>query len=322
VLDSTLPSQSELRNQAKVRETFNLQTNQLADQNFLITGSTSLTLARDTRDNSLNTTRGSLLSATGTLIYIGNDLTKWSLQYAKYINPIWKFVFAYQFDLQTIGNTFLAKSNNFTSDSLYYFNREELRGWEYNDIIARRVDLSQRISYKGTSFTRNENASYYLGQAKVRHSLELRFPIFEQALWGLGFIDAGNISVNPLGTDNIGFLIPTDRRQGSFGKNLGNFFGEYLFDMGLGLRLQIPAFPIRLYVSWKFIYNSDTGYFEWRQPVGKYLLKDESLKSLAAAYRAIGNEAKAVEKENAYSAQGNVTGIPEPTIVFNVFGYF
>ncbi len=321
-LDTSLPSQDELRKQPGIIQAFNQIPSYLADKPFITTGNLSLTLARDTRDNNLNTTRGSLLSLTSTLIFIDNDLTRWSFQYAKYVNPLWKFVIAYQFDLQSLG--YSPAGFKFTSDQLYFFNREEMRGWEYGDIIGRRVDLSQRPAYKDRQFTSLDNSSYYLGEAKVRHSLELRFPIFEQALWGLGFIDAGNLSVKTLGLQqsDLDFLLPLNRGKGSIGGNLGAFVGEYLFDMGLGLRLQIPAFPIRLYVSWKFAYNSDTGYFEWKQPAGKYLFKDESLLKVAAAYRALGDETKAKEREEAYTLQGNGSGIPEPTIIFNVFGYF
>ena len=208
-----------------------------SDFNFVYTLSDSI--SRDTRDNWLNTTRGSQVSLGFDYILGDYSLTKWNFTYSKYYELFKYLVGAYSFQLSTLANAF---NNQFIySRRLYYrFYREEIRGWESHFIADFRNALfnNQHITSPNIA-----------GKAKVRHSLELRFPIVRLLLWGLIYLDAGNLSSDFLGVqkEQYDFLISPE---------------QHMYDAGFGFRIQVPQLPLRLYWSWRFIYDPEDNRFE------------------------------------------------------------
>lgn len=274
-LDTTTPSQLLISQQPIVRQQFKDNLNLLQDGTPAFTYTTSLSFSRDTRDNNLNPSRGSLLKLSTDFSFIHNNLTRWNLSYSKYQKLIWKFVLAYSFDVYTLGNPPFGKfeREDHTIPDLnqfYYFNREEIRGWEQSDINTFRANLVDTMNtLKGSSYNPYTFVGLYTyGQAKVRHGLEIRFPIAEQVLWGTLFLDAGNLSADMISTQygSLNFLNPFHWSYGPKGI-VFDTLAEYMFDTGFGFRLQIPAFPIRLYFSWKFAYSASTGKFYNLQPI-------------------------------------------------------
>jgi outer membrane protein insertion porin family len=323
--DSRVPSQKELTRQALVREQYSMATNLLEDEPWKTTFTTTFSIGRDTRDNTLNPARGTYTKASLDFVFINNNLTRWNLQWSVYRRFLKYFVFAWQSDLWSLGNP-IGGPAYFRAelDQYYTFTREEVRGWEYNDIAKFRSELAGTPAYANRGFTLSTPSGNYVnyGASKVRHGLEIRFPIAEQVLWGLLFVDAGNLSTTKVfDTNGMMFAFPSDRGFKDFGRDFGNFLGEYMFDMGVGLRLQIPAFPIRLYLSWKFRYFPEKNYFAiWNQTptrlFGRQLDYD-----LSQAYNAFGDTANANAAKERYDSGGGID-FPAPTVVLNIFGYF
>ncbi|MBL8991818.1 MAG: outer membrane protein assembly factor BamA [Spirochaetia bacterium] len=274
-IDSTIPSQDLIRQQPIVIKQFKDNLGLLVDSREAFTYTTSLSFSRDTRDNNLNPSRGSLLKLSTDFSFFRNELSRWNFSYSKYQKLIWKFVLAYSFDVYTLGNSprgVFKRDDGGIPDlnQFYYFNREEIRGWEQSDINTFRANLAETMNtLKGSSYNPYTFVGLYTyGQAKVRHGLEIRFPIAEQVLWGTLFIDAGNLSADMIGTQygSLNFLNPFHWSYGPKGI-VFDTLAEYMFDTGFGFRLQIPAFPIRLYFSWKFAYSASTGKFYNLQPI-------------------------------------------------------
>lgn len=80
------------------------------------------------------------------------------------------------------------------------------------------------------------------GLSKAFASTELRFPIYSQELWGLLFYDIGNLW--------------TDYDDMSFQAS------GYLMSFGIGIKINIPMLPIRLYLARKVFY--DSGLSQWQ----------------------------------------------------------
>ncbi len=301
------PSQDAIRRQAIVSNQFKDRPDLLRDSALAFTYTTSLDFARDTRDNNLHPTRGSLTKLSASFSFVHNELSRWNFSYSKYQKLFWKFVLAYSFDLTTLGQSPLGNfKNEFggfpDQNQLLYFNREEIRGWEQGDINNYRQYLSAQMrGEKGFPAGQNDPYSllggYTFGQSKVRHGLEIRFPIAEQLLWGALFIDAGNLNSGmvsspfiPGNSGSLDFLNPFHVYPAVKGPFLDTL-SEYMFDFGFGFRLQIPAFPIRLYFAWKMVYDPLRHQFEIIQ-----------------------------KKEKIFDIYGSE--VPIPTLVLNVFGFF
>jgi outer membrane protein assembly factor BamA len=83
------------------------------------------------------------------------------------------------------------------------------------------------------------------GKARVLYTTELRVPIIDYFAIS-SFLDAGALHHNMVSTD------PDD---------LTFLYNPYymMFSYGLGLNVNIPMFPIRLYVAYRFRLNPVTG---------------------------------------------------------------
>ena len=201
----------------------------------------SLELKKDTRNSFLNPSSGQLFSLKTSIILGDYNLTKWTFSMALYNtqrwylwNTNWKWITVYQTQLSTLGrslnNTFKYPSRNF-----YYFNDYDLRGWSYYNIYSfRRIRHGEEGLIDG---------SRALGQAKFKQTLEFRFSIATDIIQLVPlFIDAGNLSNEKINTNIKSVNFVTDWK-------------DYLYDIGFGARLNLPQFPIRLYWSWRLIYD-------------------------------------------------------------------
>ncbi|HBE04037.1 MAG TPA: outer membrane protein assembly factor BamA, partial [Spirochaetia bacterium] len=203
------------------------------------TESVNLSLSRDTRDNYLNTMRGSLASIYMEHIFISEKLTKWNFSLSRYFNPVWKVVLAFSSDLSFIGQDLRGRIEN-EEAHYYYFMQEELRGWDSTAVEKFRKSLCPNYAqFLMPSFDENYRP---VGRAKIRHSAELRFPFAEKYVWGVFFADAGNLSVPALNFNNTGWM--SDYRQ-------------YMFDFGAGIRIHIPMLPLRFYWSYRTFFDQE-----------------------------------------------------------------
>ncbi len=92
-------------------------------------------------------------------------------------------------------------------------------------------DYADLLWFDGVYEMRGFQGSVERGESKVFYSTELRFPIYEPGigLWGLAFFDLGRLW--------------SQYDQWTFNGD------GYLFSFGLGIRINIPMIPIRLYVA-------------------------------------------------------------------------
>ncbi len=185
--------------------------------NFLVKLSQRVGFVYDTRDLTLNPRNGwqirGVFHYTGGVYGGDSQWIRLENRYAFYVNPVWDLVFA------SFAN-FIVHSKQFDGsfeirdvDRLRFDGLNELRGWR--------------------TFTRDE----IVGRGgKLSLIQEIRFPLFEEILWGVLFADAGNV------TDTLGVL-PTSIHYYSF---------------GFGFRVQIPLIPIRLYFAKRADFNVTT----------------------------------------------------------------
>lgn len=99
-------------------------------------------------------------------------------------------------------------------------------------------DYADLLWFDGVYEMRGFQNNVSRGESKVFYSTELRFPIYEPGigLWGLFFFDLGNLW--------------TQYNDWSFNGS------GYLFSFGLGIRINIPMIPIRLYLARRGYYDA------------------------------------------------------------------
>jgi outer membrane protein assembly factor BamA len=134
-----------------------------------------------------------------------------SLSYSTYYNPLWKFVFALHASTEFLTPQLDGRYTNDYSDQLKFDGVYEMRGWQ---------GISGLIS----------------GGSKIYYSGELRFQIYQDAVWGTFFTDLGN-------------LWPTYNGFSPFNPN------GYIGSFGAGIIINIPGIPIRFYMARRFAYD-------------------------------------------------------------------
>jgi len=199
---------------------------------FLRVYMTGVTFTRDSRNNILNPSKGSLFQYNSDFYLTGYKLTKHRVGLSFFHRLFWRFISAYKLDVQTHGRLF--EEYEYDSKLEYFFYREELRGWDYADV---------------GKFHRQQGYEYITGKARALASYEIRLPIIEY-LSLAAFADIGSLSRSMISDDLNSFHFIT-RNQ------------NYMMATGLGIMVNIPMFPIRLYFSYKFRYNSKTGKIEF-----------------------------------------------------------
>ncbi len=167
---------------------------------------------RDSRDNVLNPRSGSLGAVE---VYYTGGIVGGNRQYIKinaYYSVFTKAFLGMVFGFNTMfGGLFKQLDGRFeteTADRLWFDGIEQLRGWQ--------------------------NLSVY-DNFKTYFSWELRYPIYQEMLWGTFFLDTGKLWPE---FSKISF----DPRR---------YWGSF----GAGIRINIPMFPIRLYLARRFFYS-------------------------------------------------------------------
>ena len=143
---------------------------------------------------------------------------KYLTDYSKYFPMFWGFVLVFHGNLALIDRSFDAEPVRIsTDDYLYVGGVESIRGYEYYE-------------------------DWWLdgGLSRLYANIEWRYPIAEQLLWGVFFLDGGNLW----------------EKTHSINLNMK----EYYFSVGWGFRVQIPMIPIRIYFSKRFSHNPPPPY--------------------------------------------------------------
>jgi outer membrane protein insertion porin family len=104
-----------------------------------------------------------------------------------------------------------------------------------HDGMPARYDTSDMLWFDGVYEMRGWQYYAKRGEAKVFYSGELRFQIIGQELWGLAFFDLGNLWA--------------EYDMWSFNPN------GYLSSFGIGIKINIPMLPIRLYLARRAEYD-------------------------------------------------------------------
>ena len=178
----------------------------------------SLTLRYDfdSRDNVFNPTDGLHFTQSWTIVggpLFGHDkYMKYVTDVSKYYPLFWKFVLVLHGNLGLIDRSFDGEMSISSDDYFYLGGVESVRGYDYWDPQWRGGGLSRLYS-----------------------NIEYRFPIAEQLLWAVMFVDGGHLWEKT-------HLI-----------NLN--YKEYWFSTGWGFRVQIPMIPIRIYFAKRFWYD-------------------------------------------------------------------
>ena len=201
-----------------------------------------LSLSRDTRDSKLNPTQGSSMNFFTSFYFGGYSVTKWGASFSTFfsffkipfpqLRNVSSFVLGYHFEVNSLANSLLGNFN-YPAQLFYSFDSLSLRGWDYSHVYTFR---SSRFGDGGLV------QNYPFGQARAKHSLELYFPFPVDFFQLVTFLDMGNLSVNQIDfkPQNMSFLVD---------------FKNMLYGTGLGFRLNMPQLPIRLYLSWRFVYD-------------------------------------------------------------------
>ncbi|HMA99442.1 MAG TPA: BamA/TamA family outer membrane protein, partial [Spirochaetota bacterium] len=208
---------------------------QLPASEWLTTDTVTLSLSRDSRNHGMNPTHGSELNARISFVTLEEHATKFHFDYAHYFNRswLWKFTFIYSFQFDHLGDP-LFKNFNYKKDNWYYFTMDQMRGWEHTN-----VSRFQNLTY---------GDARYLGQARYKHSFEIRAPFtsyLEQYLWGVIFCDMGYLSTTRDASYNLSRLIPFSRDKAK----------EFMYSLGWGVRIHLQMLPLRFYWAYNFIYN-------------------------------------------------------------------
>ncbi len=168
----------------------------------------------DSRDNVFNPTKGLHFNQswqiTGGFLGGTDQYMKFISDFSKYFPLWWKFVFVTHFNYGIIIPNFSYKDMTINADDKFYLGGvETIRGYDYSN------------SWWSAG-----------GLSRLYGNLELRFPIAEQLLWMVFYLDSGNMW------------------KDSYSANLD--YEKYYYSTGFGFRLQIPMLPIRIYFSKDF----------------------------------------------------------------------
>lgn len=188
-----------------------------------VKSSVTLKFDYDSRDNNLNPTRGFHFNQSWDIVggFLGGDdkYLKYITDVSQYYPLFWKFVMVLHLNYGLITRSFDNERISINADDLLYVGGvETVRGYQY--------------------YNNDWNSQWEKGGlSRIFANLEYRFPIAEQIIWGVLFVDGGNVWEK-------GY-------QANFN------YKEYFFSTGWGFRIQIPMLPIRLYLSKKFFYDRE-----------------------------------------------------------------
>lgn len=186
------------------------------------------TLARDTRDRPFNPTRGNSTSLTP--YFAGGPIGAETDIFGAKLRSAqyWPLIGGLIFNVRGQMETvdcFGDSSQVPIFDRLFLGGSYTLRGFEYRDVGPRDI-----------------NGEPVGGSSSAYLTAELTYPIFRQ-IRGAVFYDSGFVNLDPMDFDP----------------------SAYNDDWGIGLRLDIPGFPLHLDYAWPITYDSD-----WQTDKGRF----------------------------------------------------
>ncbi len=187
-----------------------------------------ITLVHDTRNNPFIPTRGNKLSlfysVAGGPLGFDTDLYDAGLKTTSYL-PLW---FGHVLNLRTrfeFVETFGDTDEVPLSDRLFLGGGRSLRGFNYRDVgpkVIRRIEGSNNPNIYDNYYDRSRG-----GQSLFMANLEYTIPIVSGIRYGI-FYDTGNVWADPYDVD----------------------FNDLASSWGMGIRLDMPGFPIRIDRAW------------------------------------------------------------------------
>ena len=220
----------------------------------------SYSLLRDSRNDYLNPTRGSFLRGIVDFYFGHTQLTRLNLTGFLAVPATDWLSFAFYGELgQIIATPGLPLQND--ADVLYYLNPfEDVRGWDTSKYTV--FKANRGLSTYDMVGDNNSIDSWSYGRAKVRFFAELRIPIIPKTMGFVTFFDAGQLwlpASTGLNRDGDAYTYPSQFMD------IKDIFdpSQYIYSVGVGLRLTIPIFNIRFYIAKRFVYNKeDTQYYK------------------------------------------------------------
>ncbi len=211
----------------------------------------SYSLVRDSRNSSINPTRGWYGRYDIDLFFGYTELSRNTLKGFVAIPAFLGTSFAIYGEFGQIldGATGRLKNDDSVLYSLNPF--EDVRGWN-NDLYTA-FKLNRGLSTY--TFADGYLAAY--GRSEVRFFFEYRIPIVKDVLGLVAFLDIGQLWLPyPTVTTADG---KNEYTYGNEFMNISALFdpSQYIYSVGLGVRIMVPIFNIRLYAAKRFVYNKD-----------------------------------------------------------------
>ncbi len=211
----------------------------------------SYSLLRDSRNNSISPTRGWYARYDIDLFFGFTELSRQTVRGFLAL-PAFKgtsFALYGEFGQILDGATGRIKNDDNVLYSLNPF--EDIRGWDNDSYTSFKLNRGLSVY----TFADGYLASY--GRTKVRFFFEYRIPIVTGVVDLVGFLDAGQLWLPYPTVSTSGGL--NEYTYGNEFINVSALFdpSQYIYSVGLGVRLTVPIFNIRLYAAKRFVYNKD-----------------------------------------------------------------
>ncbi len=209
----------------------------------------SYTILRDSRNNYLNPTRGWYARYDVDFFFGFNELSKQTLTGFVAIPFFFGSSFALYGEFGQILDGMTGKIKN-DSDVLYNLNPfEDIRGW--NGDLYTVFKLNRGLS----TYTFADGFLTSYGRTKIRLFFEYRIPIIKDVLGFTAFLDIGQLWLPYPTVKTINGI-----NEFTYAANfidVKSLFdpSQYIYSVGVGLRLTVPIFNIRLYAAKRFVYN-------------------------------------------------------------------
>ena len=196
-----------------------------------LASSLDYTLSYDSRDRFFNATRGSKMLfkpyLSGGLLGAETDIYGLQVKTTHYVPLIWDMIFVSRFQFESV-DTFGDTSQVPIFDRQFLGGSYTLRGYEYREVGPRETEV-YGLGY-------NNKKDSIGGNSYVFASTEITMPLWDNVR-GAIFYDWGFVNYESWDFDPI----------------------KYNDNYGIGIRLQMPGFPLQLDYAWPVTYHEDRG---------------------------------------------------------------
>lgn len=210
----------------------------------------TLSMYRDDRDDVFNTTNGLRTQVSMQFVGWGGDdhykrltpvieyfLSPFHLPFLRRHKTVLQFRFSGDFTFPPIWQKSSQRSDNYQvelDDKLYVGGVETVRGWDFLD----------------TNFTKYPKLASWAdgGDQRILYGIEYRIPVEPTMLWIVGFLDAGGLW-DSYTTSASSVRLGENLNRNTLDKD------NFIYSWGVGLRVQIPFMPIRLYIAQRVVYE-------------------------------------------------------------------